>query len=60
MNHVGKQVETVATHTLLIAGSEARASAGLMSVRISHLVEILLPKRTARGSRSIRMVRRLP
>ena len=28
MNHVGKQVETVTTHTLLIAGSEARASAG--------------------------------
>lgn len=28
MNHVGKQVKTVTTHTLLIAGSEARASAG--------------------------------
>ena len=44
MNHFGKQVETVNTHTLLIAGSEACAAPGLMSVRISHLLEILLPK----------------
>jgi hypothetical protein len=28
MNHFGKQVESVTTHTLLIAGSEACGSAG--------------------------------
>jgi hypothetical protein len=49
MNHFGKQVETVTTQTLLIAGSEARGSAGrherpLLSPRGDHA-----PKEKGKG-----------
>ena len=50
MNRYGEQVETVTTQTLLdswLGGMRQRR--GLMSARISHLVEILLQKENGKG-----------
>jgi hypothetical protein len=53
MSHFGKQVETVTTHSLLDSWLGGMRAPGIMSARIYHRVEILLPKEN--GSRSIRI-----
>jgi hypothetical protein len=49
MNRFGKQVETVTTQTLLALTRKNAGAESVMSAGPSHLVQILLPKKTGSG-----------